>query len=188
MNVNKWSIKATSLTIAIIVCTPVVNASMVQVGFSPEGSAEQLVMNVIGTADNNIRMMAYSFTAPDVVSALIAAKQRGVDVKIVVDEKGNRSKSSIDALSSIKMAGIEVRTNNYYKIQHDKVIIVDDKTVETGSFNYTASAERKNSENAMVISDAPELAAQYLQHWQDRWNKCQEFNGNGKQVNFVESD
>jgi hypothetical protein len=39
-------------------------AASAQVGFSPEGTAQQLVINVIGSAKDNIRMMAYSFTAP----------------------------------------------------------------------------------------------------------------------------
>ena len=65
---------------------PSLFAASAQVGFSPEGTAQQLVINVIGSAKDNIRMMAYSFTAPDIMKALIAAKRRGVDVKIVVDE------------------------------------------------------------------------------------------------------
>ena len=66
-------------------------------------------------------------------------------------------------------------SNPNYKIQHDKVIIVDGRHVETGSFNYTASAEKYNSENAIVMWDAPELAGQYLKHWQSRWNQGRDF-------------
>ncbi|RYF40322.1 MAG: phospholipase D family protein, partial [Cytophagaceae bacterium] len=50
-------------------------------GFSPEGTGRLLVLNTIGSAQQSIRMMAYSFTDPDVMKALIAAHQRGVDVK-----------------------------------------------------------------------------------------------------------
>lgn len=61
----------------------------VQVGYSPEGSARVLVLSAIDSAKTSIRMMAYSFTAPDIMKALVAAKKRGVDVKIVIDERGN---------------------------------------------------------------------------------------------------
>ncbi|MEB1024009.1 phospholipase D-like domain-containing protein, partial [Citrobacter freundii] len=54
----------------------------VQVGYSPEGSARVLVLSAIDSAKTSIRMMAYSFTAPDIMKALVAAKKRGVDVKI----------------------------------------------------------------------------------------------------------
>lgn len=56
----------------------------VQVGFSPEGSAQTLVIGAIDSAQSSIRMMAYSFTAMDIMQALVKAKNRGVDVKIVI--------------------------------------------------------------------------------------------------------
>ena len=117
-----------------------------------------------------IPMMGYSFTSPEVVSALVRAKRRGVDVKIVLDEKGNRSKASQAAMNIVVNAGIPLRTNGRYAIMHDKVIIVDNHTVEAGSFNYTRSAASRNSENVLVINEVPEVAQTYLQHWQSRWD------------------
>lgn len=50
--------------------------------------------------------MGYSFTSPDVVRALMAARRHGVDVKVVIDEKGNRSKASQAAMNLVVNAGI----------------------------------------------------------------------------------
>ncbi|QNT77569.1 phospholipase D family nuclease [Entomobacter blattae] len=149
----------------------VLPAPTLQAGFSPEGSAEALVLSVINNAQSSLRIMAYSFTAPNITTALINAKARGVDVRMVVDEKGNRALYSMRALTALKEAGILIRTDSDFAIQHDKVIIADEETVETGSFNYTQSAERRNSENALVISHSPQLAKNYLTHWQNRWNR-----------------
>ncbi|WP_336709096.1 MULTISPECIES: phospholipase D family nuclease [unclassified Cedecea] len=149
---------------------PAAAASSVQFGFSPEGSALQLVLKTIESAQQEIRLMGYSFTSPEVVSALVRAKHRGVDVKIVLDEKGNRSKASQAAMNVVVSAGIPLRTNGRYAIMHDKVIIVDNHTVEAGSFNYTRSAASRNSENVLVINEVPEVAQTYLQHWQSRWD------------------
>lgn len=149
---------------------PTSAAPSVQVGFSPEGSALQLVLKTIESAQQEIRLMGYSFTSPEVVSALVRAKRRGVDVRIVLDEKGNRSKASQAAMNIVVNAGIPLRTNGRYAIMHDKVIIVDNHTVEAGSFNYTRSAASRNSENVLVINEVPEVAQTYLQHWQSRWD------------------
>ncbi|EPF1958996.1 phospholipase D family protein [Klebsiella aerogenes] len=149
---------------------PAAAAPSVQVGFSPEGSALQLVLKTIESAQHEIRLMGYSFTSPEVVSALVRAKRRGVDVRIVLDEKGNRSKASQAAMNVVVNAGIPLRTNGRYAIMHDKVIIVDNHTVEAGSFNFSRSAARSNSENVLVIRDYPSLADTYLQHWQSRWD------------------
>ena len=42
--------------------------------------------------------------------------------------------------------GVPVRVDYRYAVMHDKFIVVDGETVELGSFNYTAAAERKNAE------------------------------------------
>lgn len=150
-------------------------APSVEVGFSPEGSARQLVLNTLDSARQSIRLMGYSFTSPDVVKALVAAHQRGVDVKIVLDDRGNRGKASVAAMNIIVNAGIPLRTNGHFAIQHDKILVVDSQTVESGSYNWTQSAARKNSENALVLHDVPALAQTYLSHWQSRWDMGEDY-------------
>lgn len=145
-------------------------APSIDVGFSPEGSAQQLVLRTLDDARESIRLMGYSFTSPEVVKSLVAAKKRGVDVRVVVDDKGNRSKASQAAMNVVVNAGIPLRTNGQYKIMHDKVIITDDQNVELGSFNYTRSAAESNSENALIVRGVPALAQTYLAHWQSRWD------------------
>lgn len=54
-------------------------------------------------------------------------------------------------------------------IHHDKCIVVDGRTVETDSFNYTQAATRSNSVNVLVIWNDPLVAARYLGHWRSRW-------------------
>lgn len=167
--------RVSGLALASLLCmvlsgpVPDANALDIQAGFSPEGSALQLVLQTIQSAQHEIRLMGYSFTSPDVVRSLISAKRRGVDVKVVLDDKGNRGKSSLAAMNLLVNAGIPVRTVSNFKIMHDKVIVADGAHVEAGSFNYSRAADRSNSENVLVVRDAPELAKTYLSHWQSRW-------------------
>ncbi|KVL70467.1 endonuclease [Burkholderia ubonensis] len=146
----------------------------VQVAYSPDGSAEELVVSAISGARQSIRLAAYSFTSPSVVRALMAAKQRGVDVAVVVDEKANHAKASVAALNLLTQAGIPSRTVSIYPIHHDKYIVIDGAQIETGSFNYS-SAARRNSENAVLISQCPAVARSYLQHWQSRWSQGSDY-------------
>ncbi|CAG9260871.1 Phosphatidylserine/phosphatidylglycerophosphate / cardiolipin synthase-like protein [Burkholderia diffusa] len=153
----------------------------IEVGFSPEGSAEQLVLQAIGSARSSIRLAAYSFTSPQVVNALIAAKRRGVDVAVVVDEKNNLredARSGRAALNLLVNNGIPARTISVYPIHHDKYFVVDGQSVETGSFNYSQAAARRNSENAVVIWRDPVLARAYLEHWQSRWVQAVPYRSN----------
>lgn len=162
-----------ALAAALSVCS--VQAASVQTGFSPEGSAERLVIETINSAQQEIRMMGYSFTSPTVTRALADAARRGVSVKIVLDAEGNRSKASQAAMNYVTNAGVEVKTIDKYKIQHDKVLVIDRQTVETGSFNYSASAAKYNSENVVVLHNMPDVAQDFLRHWQSRWNDGQPY-------------
>jgi phosphatidylserine/phosphatidylglycerophosphate/cardiolipin synthase-like enzyme len=141
-----------------------------EVAFSPNEGSEELVTKVITSARNEIRVLAYSFTSPAVVSALLNAKQKGVDIKVVADSKNNTTQDSSGkaraALSALVNAGIDVRTIDVYSIHHDKVIITDRETVELGSFNYSSGAALRNSENVLVNWHNPQLAAVYLKHFQ----------------------
>lgn len=159
------------LAVCLMVSGGAVAQPTVQAGFSPEGSALQLVLNTIDTAQESIRLMGYSFTSPEVTRALIQAKRRGVDVKVVLDWKANSTKGSsgVAAMNLLVNAGIPVRTVSQFKIMHDKVVISDRRHVETGSFNFSRAAASSNSENVLVIRDYPVLAESYLQHWQSRW-------------------
>ncbi len=159
------------ISLSLFAPVPAVYAASIETGYSPEGTALQLVLKTINSAQQEIRLMGYSFTSPEVAGALVRAKQRGVDVKVVLDWKANSAKGSagVAAMNLLANAGIPVRTVSQFKIMHDKVIITDGRNVETGSFNYSRAAANSNSENALVIRDYPALADTYLKHWQSRW-------------------
>ena len=144
-------------------------AGTVEVAFSPDEGSENLVLKVIASARREIRVLSYSFTSAPVARALLAAKKRGVDVKIVADQKNNtsedRSGKARAALSLLAEAGADVRVINAYAIHHDKVVIVDGETVELGSFNYSDAAAHRNSENVLVNWKNPQLARVYLEHF-----------------------
>lgn len=151
----------------------------IDVGFSPDEGAEQLVLKVINSAQKEVRVLSYSFTSAAITSALIVATKRGVDVALIVDYKNNvredRSGKAHHALSALVNAGARVRTIADFPIHHDKTIIVDGITVETGSFNFSEAAAHRNSENVIVNWNNPKLAEVYLKHWADRFNRGKGF-------------
>lgn len=158
------------LATLLVASYPSLAAPSVEVGFSPEGSAHKLVLEVIDNAQHSIQMMAYAFSASDIARALVAAQKRGVEVRVVIDKKRNEGKSSQKVMRYVTQNGVALRTNDHYNIHHDKAIIVDGRIVETGSFNFAPSAETSNSENVIVIREMPDVVQKYLAHWQSRWD------------------
>lgn len=169
--------KANSGQVSSTTAAAVSADTKIEVGFSPEGSAEALVLKVIGSTQKEIRMMSYSFTSPKVVRALVNAHKRGVDIALIADASNldPKNPSGKAALSNLSEAGIVVRTIDNYKIHHDKVIISDRKTLQSGSYNYSAAASKVNSENVLVLWNAPEVASTYLGHWKSRWDQGTEY-------------
>jgi phosphatidylserine/phosphatidylglycerophosphate/cardiolipin synthase-like enzyme len=144
-------------------------ATGIEVGFSPGGSAEALVLRTIASSRHSIRLAAYSFTAAPVVQALIQAKKRGIDVAVVVDHRHNlvedRTGKPRAALNALANAGVLVHTVSAYPMQHSKYVVIDGSHVQTGSYNYSVAAARFNAENVLVISSRPDVAVRYLANW-----------------------
>lgn len=72
-------------------------------------------------------------------------------------------------------AGCRVRTISVFQINHDKAIVAERETVETGSFNFTSSAATRNSENVLVVWKNSELARGYLEHWNSRYSRGDDY-------------
>jgi phosphatidylserine/phosphatidylglycerophosphate/cardiolipin synthase-like enzyme len=158
--------------LVLLTLTPLTPVSALDyaLGFSPGGTAVKTVVAAIGTAQQTIAVAAYEFTSAEVAQALAAAAARGVRVWAVLDEKATKEKAS--QATWLAAHGVGVRANGHYAIFHHKFLIIDQSTVETGSFNYTASADKRNAENALVLRGVPDLANAYLAEWKRLWDEA----------------
>ncbi|HEX9613835.1 MAG TPA: phospholipase D-like domain-containing protein [Candidatus Bathyarchaeia archaeon] len=128
--------------------------------FSPGGGIERQVVALIGSAVGSIEMAAYEFTNVYVEKAMLEAIKRGVKVAVVLDRLETQGEQA-RLHDTLERAGCDVRLISPRRgMMHDKYIVVDGKTVEWGSYNYTERAENKNFENATFATDST-LAQQY---------------------------
>lgn len=144
-----------------------------QMGTSPDGSALRLILSVIHSAQSSIYVASYSFTNKKIAQALVDKHRQGIMVRVVMDKSQNTEKYS--SATFLANAGIPVHINHRYAIQHSKIMIVDERTVETGSFNFTQAAATKNSENVLVIWNHTELAKQYIDYWNRLWSESEPY-------------
>jgi phosphatidylserine/phosphatidylglycerophosphate/cardiolipin synthase-like enzyme len=137
-----------------------------KVAFSPDGGATDLIVEEILSAKKSVHMAAFTFTSFPIVHALQYVKAGGIDVKIVMDDM----QKSSPIIPELAKEHIPYRFNSKYAIFHHKFMVIDGKTIETGSMNYTYSAEHKNAENVLIIEDAP-FAAAYEKEFQRLWQE-----------------
>lgn len=141
----------------------------VSVAFSPNDGAEQLILDGIKTAELSIKIAAYSFTNQTIAFALLDAHNRGVTIEIIADNKSAKGKYSV--VTFLANHGISVRLNSKYAIFHNKFMVIDDKHIETGSFNYSSAATHRNAENVIILWNNSEIARIYTDKWLEWWNE-----------------
>lgn len=135
--------------------------------FTPQHNCTGMLIDRIKKAKQTIYMQAYSFTSYGIAHALVKAHNRGVKVKGVFDQS-NFKKNYFSFAPYLKKHGIAIWEDKIRKgIAHNKVMIIDGQTVETGSFNFTKAAQKKNAENMLIIDDKT-LAQAYLANWKSR--------------------
>jgi phosphatidylserine/phosphatidylglycerophosphate/cardiolipin synthase-like enzyme len=133
------------------------------VHFSPKGGCMQALLDELKKARREVLVQAYSFTSDPLTLALVDAKQRGADVQVILD-KSNEVERYSD-LHLFLEKGLSPLIDAEHAIAHNKIMIIDQKVLATGSFNFTNQAEDHNAENLMIIKGHPELVAQYRQNF-----------------------
>lgn len=148
---------------------PIVAQGTLQAAFAPWDNVEGLIVDTIDTAKKQVLVQAYLLTNRKIVTTLIAAHRRGVDVQVLADAE-QHARTGSSKLSELAAAGIEVRLETKYQNAHNKVILIDaatsGATLITGSFNFTWTAQHKNAENILLARRNPSLAYRYLLNWE----------------------
>ena len=113
-------------------------------------------------------MQAFSFTSESIANELIAAHHRGITVKILFDRSQMGEKNS--KFEFLKNAGLNVKIDHVSGLAHNKVLVIDEQKVLTGSYNFTNAAEKRNADNIIMINNS-QLAKHYYNNWLERYNK-----------------
>ncbi len=121
----------------------------VEVYFSPYGGARDKIISEIDNAKKEVKMLAYIMTDKEIADALIRAKNRGLDVIIIIDPHLNNDKNN--QAKKLNDAGVPTLIDYRHNVAHNKVIIVDDDKVLTGSYNYYVNSDTVNAENMAVL-------------------------------------
>jgi phosphatidylserine/phosphatidylglycerophosphate/cardiolipin synthase-like enzyme len=147
----------------------VLDGAPVQILFSAEDHVLSNLIALVNDAKVNIRFLAFSFTDYPLAKAMIDRFKAGVDVKGVYETFGSLSTGS--ELKTFSCSQVPVRQDGNASFLHDKIIIIDNTIVVTGSLNYSSHADDANEENVVILDNA-EIAALYLQEFDKLWNQA----------------
>lgn len=145
----------------------IVNGTFVEVFFSPEDDVLNRIIPIVAGAQSNIRFLAFSFTDYPLAKTMIDRYAAGVDVAGVYEKTGSETEGA--ELKTFLCAHVPVRQDGNPRFLHDKLIIIDNRLVITGSFNFSNNATDNNDENVIII-DNPEIAALYMEEFGRVWS------------------
>jgi phosphatidylserine/phosphatidylglycerophosphate/cardiolipin synthase-like enzyme len=138
----------------------VIDGISVETYFAPEDRVQNEIIAEIAEAERRIDFMMFSFTSEPLSEALLMRMLDGVYVRGIMEKSQAGQEASRDEFLALR--GAEIYIDENADTFHHKAIIIDEQTVITGSYNYSASAERENDENVLII-ESPELAKRYLE-------------------------
>ena len=150
----------------------------IQVFFSPNGGTRDAILGEIKNAGNEINVAMYVLTDRELSNALVSAKERGIKVKVLLDGK-SAEEIGYSKHHFLRERNVDVKLDAAHKtygkkyegIMHNKFAIIDNKTLITGSFNWTHSAEKLNDENLLIIKEDPGLIRKYIDKFSKLWNR-----------------
>lgn len=141
---------------------PAASSANKQLVCLPSGPVDSLetctlfFLHAINTAEDRLWIASpYFVPDPQFISALQLAELRGVDVRILIPEKGDSTMVDLSAwsfLPDLHAAGIEVY--RYQKgFMHHKVTVIDDRYCTIGTANFDNRSFRLNFEVTMGVND-----------------------------------
>jgi len=139
------------------------NCPEIHVCFDPPGGCIDSIVAELNRAQKTILVQAYTFSSKAISGALVDAHKRGVKVDVILDK--SQKKDRYTEAITLLHAGIRTLIDPEHTIAHNKVMVIDDRVVITGSLNFTQTVEERNAENLLVIRDK-ETAETYTKNWQ----------------------
>jgi phosphatidylserine/phosphatidylglycerophosphate/cardiolipin synthase-like enzyme len=158
---------ATAVVTTTSTATTTVNIPSVrETCFSRVEQCDVILINLINRANRSVYVAVYSFTRDSLATALIYAKERGVEVRVVIERE--RAYEQGSEYPMLKSAGVDVRLDGNPNLMHHKFMVIDGYIVVTGSYNWSSAAEDRNDENIVVIFDR-DVAQRFVQEFERVW-------------------
>ncbi len=165
------------ILLSLLFCTSSSSSPQIEVYFSPHGGAQQAVVEKIDKAQASIDVAMYAFTSRELAWALVRAQQKGIKVRVLLDSKFSSS-CGYSKEHFLRRHNVEVRLHQSPMkgegaggVLHHKFAIVDHRILILGSYNWTASAEKRNCESLLIITGFPELIGTFQQEFEKLWHQ-----------------
>ena len=145
-------------------------SATVEVYYGPDDAPLDRLTTLYRHATRYLYVAVYGLTSPRAVEAMVAAKKRGVDVRLITDLQRTEDVKQLTAIRTLHLAGIPILVNQHDGLMHLKQVVIDDELNVSGSMNHTTSGNHYNDERLDVITDhaiTVKAREKFLAMWND---------------------
>jgi phosphatidylserine/phosphatidylglycerophosphate/cardiolipin synthase-like enzyme len=140
--------------------------------FSPGEACRTAIIHLIDSAISQLQICVFTISDDSITKSLLAAHQKRVLIKVITDND-----KSLDVGSDVEQlakAGIAVKMDTTANHMHHKFMVADQRTLITGSYNWTLSAARYNHENILVTREVGVIKS-FSRQFDKLWNEMKKF-------------
>ncbi len=136
--------------------------------FSPGEECRDTIIHQINSAITRLKICVFTISDDAITHAILGAHKKGREIKVITDnDKSLDIGSDIERLAK---EGIAVKIDNTSNHMHHKFMVVDERKLITGSYNWTQSAARYNHENIILINEAG-VVKSFLNEFDQLWKE-----------------
>ncbi len=141
--------------------------------FSPGDACRNTIIRNIETATEKLDICVFTISDDSITNSLLTAHKKGINIKLITDN--DKSFDVGSDVAQLAKAGVAVKVDTTPNHMHHKFMVSDQRSLITGSYNWTLSAARYNHENIIVTREAS-VVKSFAQQFDQLWNVMQKYN------------
>jgi phosphatidylserine/phosphatidylglycerophosphate/cardiolipin synthase-like enzyme len=138
--------------------------------FSPQNHCSETICDFLDKAENSIQICVFTISDDSITKKITQCHERGVKIKIITDNDKQYDRGS--DINYLAGKGLEIKIDMSHHHMHHKFAIVDNKSILTGSYNWTRSAEKYNQEN-LIITDSANMVQLFKNEFKRLWEQME---------------
>ncbi|MGC8874364.1 MAG: phospholipase D-like domain-containing protein [Chloroflexia bacterium] len=130
------------------------------------GGIDARVAADIEAAQESVDIATFDLDLQTIARALLQAHERGVRVRLVIDDENLSDETVLQTTRDLSSAGIPIVYDQRQAFMHNKFVVIDRRIVWLGSWNLTDNDTYRNNNNFLRLELAP-LAENYTREFEE---------------------
>lgn len=136
--------------------------------FSHHDDIRDFVIKNLKSATKNLKICMFTISDDPIAETVAGCHKMGIQVRIITDDGKIFDKGS--DIYSLDRMGIKIKIDSFRSLMHHKFVIIDNKKLLTGSYNWTRTGSDVNNENVLLTTNS-RIVKSYKNEFKRLWKE-----------------